>query len=427
MNISKVSTFRAFRSLNYTLYFTGRSVSQFGTAMQRTAVVWVVYTLTHSAFMLGLTIFAEQFPSFLLSVFGGVVADRYNRYKVINITQITSMIQATLLALLVMLGHYRVWEILMLSVLLGIINAFDVPARQSLIHEVVYDKSDLHNALSLNSAMASLAGILGPVASGIILEKLGASVCFFINAASFGAVILSFMFMKLPPYVPPKMKKKVVSELADGFVYLKRTPAIGLIIVLLSIIGLLVLPYNTLLPVFAKIIFKGNAATYGYITGFIAFGAVGGTILLASLKHTVNLRRALLVSIVVLGVGLICFSRIHSFSLAMIFAVITGVGTVAQFTICNIIIQSDSAGEMRGRTISILLMAVFGMMPLGSLLVGAVSQKIGAPEAVLFQGVVGLIIAGSFAKFLLKKFRPGEKIMVQEMDEEAGEEMMEAI
>lgn len=401
-SLSKVNTFRAFRSLNYTLYFTGRSVSQFGTWMQRTAVVWVVYTITHSAFMLGLTIFAEQFPAFLLSVFGGIAADRYDRYKIIKITQVASMIQASLLAILMITGHRVVWEILALSVMLGIINAFDIPARQSMIHEVLYDKADLPNALSLNSAMASLATLLGPAISGIILEKFGAGICFFINAASFGGVILSLTFMKLPPFVALQAKKRILTELVEGFSYLKKTPAIGLVILVLAIVSILVLPYNTLLPVFAKVIFKGDAATFGYITGFIGLGAVGGTVILASLKESVNLKMLWVKSIIVLGIGLIAFSHTSSFPIAMVFATVIGFGTVAQNTICNIIVQSDSAPQMRGRAISIMLMAMFGMLPLGSLAIGAVSQGIGAPDTLLCQGIAGLVIAAFFLNLLRK-------------------------
>ncbi|TZF85797.1 MFS transporter (plasmid) [Pedobacter sp. BS3] len=399
-SLSNVNTFRAFRSTNYTLYFVGRSVSQFGTWMQRTAVVWMIYTMTHSAFMLGLTIFAEQFPSFLLSIFGGIAADRYDRYKIIRITQIASMVQASLLAVLIITGHYVVWEILTLSVILGMINAFDVPARQSMIHEVLYDDADLPNALSLNSAMASLASLLGPALSGIILEQFGAGICFLLNAASFGGVMLSLTFMKLPVYKPSATKKKIVLELIEGFIYLRKTPAIGLIILILGVVSLLVLPYNTLLPVYAKEIFKGNAATFGYITSFIGLGAVGGTVLLASLKKGASLKMLLLISTVILGTGLIAFSYTSNFPLAMFFALLAGFGTVAQNTISNIIVQSESAPRMRGRAISIMIMAMYGMLPLGSLLVGAVSQQIGAPNTILCQGIIGLIIAAVFYHLL---------------------------
>jgi MFS family permease len=401
--ISDFTVLRAFRSVNYTLYFTGRAVSQFGTWMQRTAVIWVVYSITHSAFLLGVTIFAEQFPSFLFSIFGGVAADRYDRYKVIKLTQITSMIQAILLAALVITGHTIVWAILVLSVILGIINAFDVPARQALVHDVVADQADLPNALSLTTATASLAQLLGPALAGIVLSAFGAGVCFLLNAASFGAVIVSLLLMKLPVHQPKKSEKKILTEFAEGFSYLKKTPDIGMVILMLAIISLFVLPYNTVIPIFAKVIFKGNASTFGYITSFIGVGAVSGTIFLASRKPGTHLKRILFVSTIIMGIGLMGFSQIINFPIAMFFAILTGFGAIAQFTVSNIIVQSESAPQMRGRVISILLMAIFGMMPLGSVVIGAVSEHIGAPTTVLAQGIISIVVALGFASFLTKK------------------------
>src|SRR5580698_9939612 len=190
-------SFTAFRSRNYRLYFCGQSVSLIGTWMQRTAVSWVVYTLTRSAFMLGLSLFCTQFPSFIFSTLGGVVSDRYNRYRVLLFTQVESLF----LAGLVLLSRYTVWEILAVSIVLGTINAFDVPARQSLVYEMVDDKKDLPNALALNSIMVNIARLAGPAISGIVLQKLGAGVCFLLNGASFLAVISSLVLMKLAPYV----------------------------------------------------------------------------------------------------------------------------------------------------------------------------------------------------------------------------------
>jgi MFS family permease len=407
--ISQYNIFRAFASRNYTLYLIGRSVSQFGTWMQRTAVVWVVYSITHSPLLIGVAIFAEQFPSFIFSIPGGVAADRYNRYIIIKITQVTSMVQAVLLALLVITGHTLVWAILLLSVLLGIINAFDVPARQALIHDVVASPDDLPNALSLSTTTASLAQLLGPALSGIVLSAFGAGVCFLLNAASFGGVILSLLFMKLPAYQPKKTNKKVLTEFAEGFAYIKNTPDIALMVAMLAIVSLLVLPYNTVLPVFAKVVFHGNASTYGYINSFVGIGAVAGTIFLASRKPGVHLKRILFISTVLMGVGLICFSQFKNFPAAMFFAAIAGYGSIAQFTISNIVVQSDAAPEMRGRTMGILLMAIFGMMPLGSLLTGAVSENIGASATVLAQGFIAIAIALLFVKYLTrpsKKYSP---------------------
>ncbi|MDN3548101.1 MFS transporter [Mucilaginibacter aquaedulcis] len=412
-NISQLNLFRALASRNYTLYFIGRAVSQFGTWMQRTAVVWVVYSMTHSALLLGITIFAEQFPSFIFSIPGGVAADRYNRYTVIKITQITSMIQAVLLAILVITGHMAVWAILLLSVILGIINAFDVPARQALINDVVASPADLPNALSLSTATASLAQLLGPALSGIVLSAFGAGVCFLLNAASFGAVIISLLLMKLPAYLPKKTNKKVITDFAEGFAYIKNTPRIGLIVIMLAIVSLLVLPFNTVLPVFAKVVFKGDASTFGYINSFVGVGAVIGTIFLASRKPGSHLKQILFFSTVLMGIGLICFSQFKNFPAAMFFAAVAGYGSVAQFTISNIIVQSDAAPEMRGRTIGVLLMAIFGMMPLGSVIIGAATEHIGAPTTVLIQGILAVIIALLFAKFLTgsaKKAIPENKV-----------------
>ena len=340
MNTNKItSTFRAFRNRNYSLFFAGQSISQIGTWMQRTGVSWMVYTMTHSAFMLGLTVFASQFPSFLFSLLGGIASDRYNRYKVLLITQIASMIQAVLLAVLVLTNHYTVWEILSLSVLLGIVNAFDVPARQPLIHEMVTDKDDLPNALALNSSMVNIARLVGPAISGIILVKYGAGACFLINAASFIAVIVSLLLMKLPAYIPPSVTKKVKSELMEGLVYLKNTPSISVMMIMLGLISLLVLPYNTLLPVFAKVIFKGDAATFGYINSFIGFGAVAGSVFLASLKPGTDLKIILLINSIIFGICLMFFSHISYFPVAMLFAAISGFGMMSQTTIFITIIN----------------------------------------------------------------------------------------
>ena len=403
--ISDFNLFRAFASRNYTLYLFGRAVSQFGTWMQRTAVVWVVYSITHSALLLGVTVFAEQFPSFLFSIPGGVLADRYNRFTIIKITQLTSMVQAVLLAVLVITGHTMIWAILLLSVLLGIINAFDVPARQALIHDVVDSPDDLPNALSLSAATASMAQLLGPALSGIVLSAFGAGVCFLLNAASFGAVILSLMLMKLPAYVPKTTKKNIRADVYEGFAYIKNTPDIALIVLLLTLVSFLVMPYNTVLPVFAKVVFRGDAKTFGYINSFVGLGAVAGTIFLASRKPGAHLKNILFISTILMGVGLIGFSQATNFPVAMLFAVMAGYGPIAQFTVSNIVVQSAAAPEMRGRTMGVLLMAIFGMMPLGSLLTGAVSEHIGAPATVLAQGIIAVIIALIFVKFLTRPMK----------------------
>lgn len=398
-----IGTFRAFRHRNYALFFAGQSISQIGTWMQRTAVSWMVYTLTHSAFMLGLTIFAQQFPSFLLSLVGGIVSDRYNRRRILLVTQAASLVQAVLLAVMVLTNHFEVWEIITLSVLLGAINAFDVPARQPMIYQMLNDKEDLTNALALNSAMVNMARLIGPALSGIALQLYGAGICFLLNAVSFMAVIASLLLMKLPDTPAPAQKKKAAAQLKEGFEYLKHTPAISTILLLLSIMGLFVLPYDTIIPVFTKVVFKGDAATFGYINSFNGLGAIVSTLFLASLKKGTNLKSWLVLGGIITGLGMIAFSHTTGFPLAMVFAVVFGFGVMMQNTICITVVQVESAPDMRGRMMSYIALAYFGMLPLGSLIVSAVSQWIGAPNTMLCQGILSLLIVAVFYKFLRKE------------------------
>jgi len=398
-----ISTFSAFKSRNYRLYFSGQSISLIGTWMQKTAVSWVIYSETHSKFMLGLTLFASLFPSFIFSFLGGVVSDRYNRYKVLLVTQVASMIQAVLLTLLIFFRHYSVWEIIALSALLGLINAFDVPARQSLVYEMVDDKADLPNALALNSSMVNLSRLIGPGIAGLALEKFGDDICFGLNAVSFIAVIGSLFMMKLPKYIPKPHNKNVFGDLKEGFVYIKQTPSIALVLLMLALISLLVLPYSTLIPVYAKDIFKGTASTFGIIDSVIGLGAFCGAIYLASLKPGRNLRKILARNTVIFGVGLVLFSHATNYPLALLFSAVVGFGMMSQITISNTLIQTTVDPAMRGRVISFYAMAFFGMQPLGGLLVGAISQWIGTPDTVLIQGIITLIIGVVLYRFLKKE------------------------
>ncbi len=400
MHLEPKNIFRAFKSRNYTLFFTGQLFSRTGMWMQRTAVIWVIYTMTHSALMVGVTTFAEQFPSFLFSPMGGIAADRHNRYKVLMITQIASALQATALAALYFFNMHQVWMILSLSVLLGIINAYDVPARQPMVNDIINDKKDLPNAIAMNSTMNNLARLIGPAMAGFILAKYGAGNCFALNAVSFIAVIVSLVMMKLPKYEPSATKKKMLADFSDGFTYVRRTPEIGLTLLLLTFVCLLVASYNTLLPVYAKEIFNGDAATFGYINAFIGAGALINAVYLAALNPRTKLKRVLFINMVLLGIGLILFSHMTYFPAAMLLAMICGFGTMSVIPICNTIIQVASAPEMRGRAISFFAMAAFGMLPTGSLLVGWVSQWLGAENSILVQGIISIVLALAFFNFL---------------------------
>jgi MFS family permease len=352
--------------------------------------------------MLGLAVFAQQFPSFLFSLLGGIAADRYSRYKLLLLTQAASMVQAILLAILTLSNNYSIESLLALSVVLGIVNAFDLPARQPMVHELVKDKSEVPNALALNASMVNMARLIGPALSGIVLEAFGAGTCFLINAFSFVAVLTSLLLMKLPPHVPKTEKKKIAAEFAEGFQYIKATPSISTALIMMASACLLVLPYDTLIPVFAKVVFKGNASTFGYISSFMGLGAISGTLFLAGATHK-SKEKLLLMNTLILGIGLLFFSHTTYFPLAMVFSIIAGFGSMSQTTLCLTIIQLDADANMRGRVMSYVAMAYFGMLPLGSLLIGSVSQWVGAPNALLIQGILAFVIALLFYITRIKK------------------------
>jgi MFS family permease len=384
------STFRALRSRNFRLYFTGQALSLLGTWMQKTAVSWVIYAQTNSKFMLGLSVFATMFPSAAFTLVGGGVADRYNRYRVLLTTQVLSMLQAALLTLLVFGRPGAVWGILGLSVVLGIINGFDVPARQSLVHELVEDKQDLPNALALNSSMVNLSKLIGPAVAGLAIEALGATTCFALNTLSFVAVIGSLLAIKRPAYVAKPHAKNILGELKEGFQYVRTTPDIRYIILMLAAVSLLVLPFTTLMPVYAKDIFHGTATTFGLIDSSIGLGAFIGALYLASRPPGANLHRILATNTLIFGVGLILFSHTPWYPLALAFIAVGAFGMMSQITISNTLLQTTADPAMRGRVISFYVLAYTGMVPLGSLLVGVAAQHIGVQNTVLVQGVLAL-------------------------------------
>lgn len=413
---------KAFGSRNYRLYFSGQSVSLIGTWMQRTAVYWLIYTETQSAFMLGITIFATQFPSFLFSILGGVVSDRYNRFNVLLSTQAASLVQAGLLTLIVFLDQYTVWQIIGLSVLLGVINAFDVPARQALVYDMVDKKEDLPNAIALNSSMVHAARLIGPAMSGLVLEILGASTCFLINSLSFLAVIGSLLMMRLPLYKKHEHSVNAWQDLRNGFQYLRETPSISNVMLMLATVSLISLPYITLLPVYAKDVFEGDASTFGYLNSFVGVGALSGAIFLASLQPGTNLKKVLFVNTVIFGVGLVAFSHLENFPIALVFMAVSGFGMMSQTTISNTLIQTTVAPAMRGRVISYYAMAFFGMQPIGGLLVGAIAYYIGAPLTILIEGIITLLIAFIFLPFLRSnELKARQKLKMEQLEQRSIE------
>lgn len=416
-----ITTFSSFRSRNFRLFFMGQSVSLIGTWMQKTAVSWVIYSITQSKFMLGLTVFSTLFPTALFSLFGGIVADRFNRYKVLLITQILSLVQAVLLTLAVIFfKEYAVWEIIGLSALLGAINGFDVPARQALVKELVNGESDLPNALALNSSMVNLSKLIGPTVAGFVLERFGDEACFAINAMSFVPVISSLLMMKLPPYASkPRSERNIKKEFRESFSYIKNTRIISSVIIFVGVMNFFVLPFTTLTPVYAKDIFAGTASTLGMIDGFIGLGAFVGALYLASLKPHTDLSRVLARNTMIFGSGLVIFSHLGIFPAALFVLVIAAFGMMSIITISNTIIQLHVPHELRGRIISIFIMVMTAMMPLGSLLIASVSQWIGVKNTVLIEGMIAIVVATFYLRYLKKERlgEEGQKLLEQQPDD----------
>jgi MFS family permease len=392
--------FRSLRHRNFALFFSGQLISRIGMWMQRTAVIWVVYSITHSAFMIGVATFAEQFPSFVFSIRGGIIADLRNRYKVLMATQVLSALQAVLLTAFAFSGNDNITVILALSAFLGIVNAYDVPVRQSMINEIIEDKEDLPNAVALNSSLNTLARLAGPAMAGFVIAYYGAACCFLSNAISFIAVIGAIAAMRLPKEEQAPAKKKSGGNLKAAIAYLKNNKPIADVIWISAFSNLFVLSYVTLLPVYAKDIFKGDATTYGLLNSAVGVGAVVGSLYLAMLGGQTNFRKILLASTFLLGISLLLFAYTTNLYLSLVCSALGGFSAICQTSVLVTIVQSETEAAFRGRVVSFIVMAIFGMLPLGSLLVGYLAPIAGAPLTILLQGLIAIVIGFAFYKNL---------------------------
>jgi MFS family permease len=404
---------RALRSRNYRLFFTGQSISLIGTWMQRIATPWLVYELTNSVFLLGLVSFIGQLPVFLLAPFAGVFSDRWNRYRILLATQVLAMIQASLMAWLVLAERIELWQILLLSLMLGGISAFDIPARQAFLVRMVEKKEDLGNAIALNSSIVNAARMLGPSAAGLLIAAIGTGVCFLFNAVSFVFVILSLLMMRLPAEQNNKAHRSILGELGEGIRYTFGYSPIRYVILLLFLASLTGMPYAVLMPVFAKEILLGSANTYGLLMGASGLGALGGAFFLATRKNAHGLEKVIPVAAATFGAGLILLSLSRSFPLAIAVNIVTGFGMMLLMATSNTVIQSIVADDMRGRVMSFFTMAIMGTAPFGSLLVGSLAKEIGVPPTIALGGVMCMAGALAFAASL-----PGiRKIMNKTLDD----------
>jgi MFS family permease len=379
------ATFRALKHRNFQLFISGQLVSLIGTWMQNVAQAWLVYKLTGSSLLLGSVGFASQFPVFLASPLGGIVADRYNRHRVVIGTQTASMILALILAALTLTNRVTVPEIFILAALLGIVNAFDIPGRQAFLVEMV-GKEDLINAIALNSSMFNGARIIGPAIAGILVAKIGEGWCFFANAVSYIAVIIGLLMMHVQ-LRHDRPSGSPLEHIIEGFRWVRNTAPIWALLLLLGLVSLVAMPYTVLMPIFADRILHGGARGLGILMGATGVGALLGALTLATRTGVYGLGRWVTLSCAGFGVSLILFGLSRNFWLSTALLVPVGFCMMLQMSSSNTLIQAMVPDHLRGRVMSVYSMMFMGMAPFGALLGGAVADRLGAPLAVIMGAV----------------------------------------
>jgi MFS family permease len=387
---------RALRHPNYRLFFLGQLISLIGTWMQMVAQSWLVYRLTGSSLLLGAVGFASQIPVFLLAFIGGAVADRFNRHRVVIATQAASMILAFALAALTLTHAIHVWHVVVLAVLLGIVNAFDMPARQAFIVLLV-EKNDLMNAIALNSTVFNGARVLGPAVAGILIAGIGEGWCFFANGVSYIAVIVGLLMMKLQPDRDVDGGRSGMRNLLEGFQYAWRARAIRVLLLLLALISMVGMPYSVLMPIFADKILHGGARGLGILTGATGLGALFGAMSLAVRSGTRGLGRIVAYTSAGFGVSLTLFSFSRSFWLSALILLPVGFSFMVQMAATSTLIQTMIPDHLRGRVMAVHVMTFMGLSPFGAIIAGFIAEHLGAPVALALGGVACLAGAILFA------------------------------
>ncbi len=392
--------FRAFRSRNYRLFVAGQSVSLVGTWMQQVAMSWLVYRLSGSALLLGIVGFTSQAPTFLLSPVAGVLADRLNRRNLLIATQALAMFQAALLAFFVLTELIQVWQIILLSMVLGVVNAFDIPIRQAFVVELVDDREDLGNAIALNSSMVQAARLVGPSIAGLLVAAAGEGVCFIINSASYLAVILALAAMRVSRTLPPPHQHRITHELREGFRYVTRSEPIRSILLLVALFSLTGMPYAVLLPIFANKVLHGGVHTFGFLMTAAGGGALMGTILLATRRTVLGLGSLIARATLLFAGSIALFSQSTNFYISMAALAVSGFGMMTLVASSNTILQTIVDEDKRGRVMSFFAMAFMGMAPFGSLGAGVVAKMVGVQTTVLLGAGCCLLGAWYFVRKL---------------------------
>lgn len=387
------NTFRSFKYYNYRLFFTGQGLSLIGTWMQQVASPWLVYRITNSSFLLGLTSFVALSPNIFITPFSGVIADRIDRRKILYFTQLNMMLSAFFLTYFYFKdnGNVSYPIILALSLYTGIMNALDAPARQAFVHDIVSDKMDLPNAIALNSAMFNGARFFGPTFAGIVLARWNEGVCFLINGISFIAVLIALFFMKLEKKEKVKLNKiKFIDEFKEGLNYTFKHKGILSILVIVLIISIFGMSYPVVLPVYVKEILKKGGDTLGFLLSFIGIGALTGAIFIASLKNINIIVKQFFLAGLLLGTSFIFISFIQNIYFLYIFLFTIGFGVVSQVSSGNTLIQLFVDDKKRGRVMSLYNMAFLGSAPIGSLIAGFLIKPniIGISKTLLILGII---------------------------------------
>lgn len=401
---------RALRHRNFQLFFGGQLISLIGTWMDTIAEAWLVYRLTGSSLHLGALGFCSQIPVFILAPIGGAVADRFKRQRIVIATQTTSMLLAGTLATLTLTGVVQVWHLYVLAASLGVVNAFDIPARQAFIVEMV-TKEDLMNAIALNSSMFNGARIIGPAIAGILVASIGEGWCFFANSVSYIAVIAGLFLMRVAPHVAPP-RGRTVEHILEGFRFVRNTPPIRALLLLIGLVSLVAMPYSVLMPIFADKILHGGAKGLGYLMGASGLGALCGALTLAARTGVSGLGKWVMMATVGFGASLVAFGFSRSFWLSAALLLPVGFSMMLQMSSTNTLIQSMVPDRLRGRVMSVYSMMFMGMAPIGSLLAGWIAERTSAPSAVILGGIVAVIGASAFAAKLPKLRVMGRQLII---------------
>jgi MFS family permease len=420
----KVSNpFRIFQSRDYSLYFGGQLISQVGTWMQQIALSWLTYKLTASPLLLTVVGVSSQLPSLVLMPFAGVLADRFNRHTLVLVAQVVAMLEASTLAYLTITNQVQVWHLIALGLVMGMVNALDLPVRSAFVVDMVDDQKDLPAAIAMNSSLMNVSRLFGPALAGFFVAMFGEGVCFAINAASYVAVIVALLLIK-GIFAPKKQtgQKSVLAEFKEGIKYVMRTSPIRAPILLLATFGFGGMAYILLMPVFVKDI-GGDANTLGYLSSASAAGSVCATIVLGMRNKVIGLGRWIVVSSFVYAAALVAFATVHNFWVALPVLAVIGFAMMIQIGSCNMILQSVVDNDKRGRVMSLFTMAFMGSAPLGSLVAGSLADRFGFHITVLICGIYCLVVATAFALTMPKLRREARPLFIQRGLLEADEEV----